>query len=164
MTQQTQTEEWISKTAKKKEMNELQHLGMALTRLSDNTLKKISLPEDLFQAIRDYKKITSHGALKRQSQYIGRLMRDIDCEPIRQFLDQIKGENQAYNAFLQRIEQMRIRLLENDQALTDFITHYPHADIATLRTLIRNTRKEQQLNKPPKYFRALYQQLKIIME
>lgn len=66
----------------------------------------------MLQAIKDYKKITSNGATKRQAQYIGRLMRDIDATPIRAFLAQLAGENQAYNAFLQRVEQMRTRLIE----------------------------------------------------
>lgn len=158
------SEEWVSKTAKKKEMNELQALGMTLTELSNETLKKIALPEDLYNAIRDYKKITSNGATKRQAQYIGRLMRDIDPTPIRDFLAKLNGDNQAYNAFLQRVEQARSRLLANDDAFTAFMGDYPHADASALRTLIRNARKEQEQNKPPKNFRALYQELKLIME
>lgn len=159
-----ETEEWVSKTAKKKQMDELQDLGMALTKLSNETLKKIGLPEDLHQAIKDYKKITSNGATKRQAQYIGRLMRDIDPSPIREYLAKLNGDNQAHNAFLQRVEQMRTRLIENDDALTQFIATYPHADVPTLRTLVRNTRKEQAENKPPKNFRALYQELKNTMQ
>lgn len=157
-------EEWVSKTAKKKEMNELQDLGMALTKLSDQTIKKIGLPEDLLQAIKDYKKITSNGATKRQAQYIGRLMRDLDPTPIREFLAKLSGENQAHNAFLQRVEQMRSRLIASDDALTQFMVDYPHADVSVLRTLIRNTRKEQEQNKPPKNFRALYQEIKNAMQ
>lgn len=160
----TNQEEWVSKTAKKKEMNELQDLGMALTKLSDQALKKIGLPEDLLQAIKDYKKITSNGATKRQAQYIGRLMRDIDPEPIRAFLAILSGENQAHNAFLQRVENMRQKLIDSDDALTQFMVDYPHADASVLRTLVRNTRKEQEQNKPPKNFRALYQELKTIMQ
>lgn len=162
MTQEN--EEWVSKTRKKKQMNELQDLGMELTRLSAETLKKVGLPDDLYEAVREYKKITSNGAVKRQSQYIGRLMRDLDPEPIRLFLAQLKGENQAHNAFLQRVEQMRLRLLADDEALTTFMVDYPHADAGALRTLIRNTRKEQEQNKPPKHFRSLYQELKSVMQ
>ena len=158
------TEEWVSKTQMKKRMNELQDLGMELTRLSAETLKKIGLPEDLHQAVRDYKKITSNSALKRQTQYIGRLMRDTDPEPIREFLARLKGENQAHNAFLQRVEQARSRLLADDNALTAFIAEHPAADAGVLRTLIRNTRKEQEQSKPPKNFRALYQELKRLMQ
>lgn len=158
-----QHEERISKTQMKKRMDELQDLGMELTRLSAETLKKIDLPEDLYEAVREYKKITSNSALKRQTQYIGRLMRETDPAPIREFLAKLKGENTAHNAFLQRIEQMRERLLENDNALTVFVSEYPHADVAALRTLIRNTRKEKELGKPPKNFRALYQEIKAVM-
>ena len=114
-------EEWVSKTQMKKRMDELQDLGMELTRLSDETLKKIGLPEDLMQAVRDYKKITSNGALKRQNQYIGRLMRETDPAPIRAFLAKLKGENRTHNAFLQRVEQMRERLIADDAALTEFL-------------------------------------------
>lgn len=159
-----ENEEWVSKTRKKKQMNELQDLGMELTRLSVETLKKIGLPDDLYEAVREYKKMTSNGAIKRQSQYIGRLMRDLDPEPIRAYLAQLKGENQAHNAFLQRVEQMRTRLIEDDAALTHFMVAYPQADAGMLRTLIRNTRKEQEQNKPPKNFRSLYQELKAIMQ
>ncbi|ULJ59600.1 ribosome biogenesis factor YjgA [Wielerella bovis] len=161
---ETQNDEWVSKTQKKKQMDELQDLGVELTHLSNETLKKISLPEDLYEAIREYKKITSNGAIKRQRQYIGRLMRDVDAAPIRDFLAKLKGDNQAHNAFLQRVEQARSRLLEQDDALTQFIADYPYADVSVLRTLIRNARKEQQENKPPKNFRALYQELKSTME
>lgn len=158
-----QQEEWVSKTQKKKQMDELQDLGMALTELSSETLKKIALPEDLYEAIREYKKITSNSATKRQRQYIGRLMRDVDDVPIREFLAKLKGDNQAHNAFLQRVEQARTRLLASDEALTLFIAEHPQADASSLRTLIRNARKEAELQKPPKNFRALYQELKQIM-
>lgn len=159
-----ENEEWVSKTQMKKRMNELQDLGMELTRLSNETLKKIGLPEDLYEAVREYKKITSNGATKRQTQYIGRLMRDIDPAPIRDFLAKLKGEHTAHNAFLQRVEQQRERLIADDDALTAFVADYPHADIGALRTLIRNTRKEKEQNKPPKSFRALYQEIKAVMD
>ena len=157
-------EEWVSKTQMKKRMNELQDLGMELTRLSNETLKKAGLPEDLQQAIRDYKKITSNGATKRQTQYIGRLMRDIDPAPIEAYLAKLRGDNTAHNALMQRIEQARERLIEHDDALTAFIAEYPQADAGALRTLIRNTRKERELGKPPKNFRALFQALREIMD
>ena len=157
-------QEWVSKTRMKKQMNDLQDLGVQLTRLSADTLKKIGLPEDLLEALLAHRKITANGALKRQTQYIGRLMRDIDPEPIREFLARLKGESGAHNAFLQRVEQMRDRLLDRDQALTYFISEYPDADAGALRTLIRNARKEKELSKPPKNFRALYQAIKAVMD
>ena len=159
--QSDMTEEWVSKTQMKKQMNDLQALGMELTRLSSDTLKKIDLPEDLFEAVLTYQKITSNSALKRQAQYIGRLMREIDTAPISRYLSRLKGENNAHNAYLQRLENLRLTLIADDQALTELITQYPHIDINSLRTLIRNARKEQAENKPPKAFRALFQLLKV---
>ncbi len=159
-----QEEEWVSKTRMKKQMNDLQDLGMELTKLSPDTLKKIGLDEELLEAVLAYKKITSNGALKRQGQFIGRLMRDTDSAPIEAFLAKLRGDNAAHNAFLQRIEQARDRLLSDDGAVTQFMADFPHADAGKLRILIRNTKKEQEQNKPPKNFRALFQEIKAVME
>lgn len=159
-----QEEEWVSKTQMKKQMDRLQDLGMELTRLSNETLKKIGLDDDLYEAVQAYKKITSNSALKRQAQFIGRLMRDTDPEPIEAYLAKLRGDNTAHNAFLQRVEQARERLIADDEAFTHFMADYPHADAGKLRTLIRNTRKEKELNKPPKNFRALFQEVKAVME
>lgn len=156
--------EWVSKTQMKKQMNDLQALGMELTKLSSDTLKKIGLDEELFEAIAAYKKITSNSALKRQAQFIGRLMRDTDPAPIESFLAKLRGDNTAHNAFLQRVEQARTRLLADDGAITQFMADFPQADAGKLRTLIRNTKKEQEQNKPPKNFRALFQEIKAVME
>ena len=159
-----QEDEWVSKTQMKKQMNDLQALGMELTKLSSDTLKKIGLDEDLFEAIATYKKITSNSALKRQAQFIGRLMRDTDPAPIEAYLAKRRGDNTAHNAFLQRVEQARTRLLADDGAITQFMADFPQADAGKLRTLIRNTKKEQEQNKPPKNFRALFQEIKAVME
>ena len=159
-----QEDEWVSKTQMKKQMNDLQALGMELTKLSNDTLKKIGLDEELFEAIATYKKITSNSALKRQAQLIGRLMRDTDPAPIEAYLAKLRGDNAAHNAFLQRVEQARTRLLADDGAITQFMANFPQADAGKLRTLIRNTKKEQEQNKPPKNFRALFQEIKAVME
>ena len=153
-------QDWVSRTQKKKNVEALQDLGVQLTKLADSTLKKIGLPEDLLDALLEHKKINSNGALKRQVQYIGRLMRDVDAEPIEAYLAKLRGDNTAHNASMQRIERTREQLINSDDALTQFITEYPHADVAALRTLIRNTRKEKELNKPPKYLRQLFQAVK----
>ena len=159
-----QEDEWVSKTQMKKQMNDLQALGMELTKLSSDTLKKIGLDEELFEAIATYKKITSNSALKRQAQFIGRLMRDTDPAPIEAYLAKLRGDKTAHNAFLQRVEQARTRLLADDGAITQFMADFPQADAGKLRTLIRNTKKEQEQNKPPKNFRALFQEIKAVME
>ena len=104
-------EELVSKTQIKNEMNERQALGMQLTKLAPDTLKKIGLSEELLEAVLFYKKITANGALKRQAQFIGRLMRDTDPEPIQAYLNKLKGDNAEHNAAMQRLELLRERLI-----------------------------------------------------
>jgi ribosome-associated protein len=153
-------DEWVSKTQRKKDMSDLQALGAELTALSSDTLKKMKLPEDLLAALLDYKRISAHGALKRQEQYIGKLMRAVDPEPIRQFLAILKGESNEHNAWLHRVERWRERLMAEDSTLQQFLAEHPDADVQQLRTLIRNGRKELQENKAPKNFRVLFQEIK----
>ncbi|WP_172500001.1 dual-action ribosomal maturation protein DarP, partial [Enterococcus faecalis] len=76
----------------------------------------------------------------------------------------LRGDDAAHNAFLQRVEQARVRLLADEGALTQFMSDFPNADAGRLRTLVRNTKKEQEQDKPPKNFRALFQELKTVME
>ena len=153
-------EELVSKTQIKNEMNERQALGMQLTKLAPDTLKKIGLSEELLEAVLFYKKITANGALKRQAQFIGRLMRDTDPEPIQAYLNKLKGDNAEHNAAMQRLELLRERLVESDDALTELISNKPELPISELRTLIRNDRREKEQNKPPKAYRELFQLLK----
>ena len=153
-------EELVRKTQIKNEMNERQALGMQLTKLAPDTLKKIGLSEELLEAVLFYKKITSDGALKRQAQFIGRLMRDTDPEPIQAYLNKLKGDNAEHNAAMQRLELLRERLVESDDALTELISNKPELPISELRTLIRNARREKEQNKPPKAYRELFQLLK----
>ena len=153
-------EELVSKTQIKNEMNERQALGMQLTKLAPDTLKKIGLSEELLEAVLFYKKITANGALKRQAQFIGRLMRDTDPEPIQAYLNKLKGDNAEHNAAMQRLELLRERLIESDDVLTELIADKPELPISELRTLMRNARREKEQNKPPKSFRELFQLLK----
>ena len=153
-------EELVSKTQIKNEMSDRQALGMQLTKLAPDTLKKIGLSEELLEAVLFYKKITANGALKRQAQFIGRLMRDTDPEPIQAYLNKLKGDNAEHNAAMQRLELLRERLVESDDALTELISNKPELPISELRTLIRNARREKEQNKPPKAYRELFQLLK----
>ncbi|MGB2904319.1 MAG: ribosome biogenesis factor YjgA [Candidatus Dechloromonas phosphoritropha] len=146
-----------SKTREKKAMHELQDLGTELVGLSAGQLKRIKLPDNIHEAVRAAQKITAHGAHKRQLQYLGKLMRSTDDEPIRAGLALIRGESSAETARLHRLERLRTRLLEDESAVADIATTWPGADIQQLRQLRRNALKEQEANKPPKSFRAIFQ-------
>jgi len=149
-----------SKTRKKQEMHQLQALGAALVALPEVSLASIALPDVLAQAITEARRITSREGKRRQLQYIGRLMRDLDPEPIRAGLDRIEGRSAAESARHRRLEQLRSRLLEDDEALTEFARENPAADLQVLRALIRNARREQKEGRPPRAFRELFRVLR----
>ena len=157
----------LSKTKIKKQMNDLQDLGLRLTRFSSDTLRHAGLPENIIQAVADYRKITANAALKRQAQYIGRLMREASEEEItliNNYLAKIDGDNQQHNAQMKRIETWRDRLIADDAALTDYISTHANADSGEIRTLIRNARREAECSKPPKSARALFKLLRAYEE
>lgn len=149
-------EETVSKTRRKQEMHELQALGAALVELPEAQLRALRLEDGLLQAVVHAKRIRSHEARRRQLQYIGRLMRDLDPEPIRAGLAVIEGRSAHASALHRRAEAWRERLLADDAALTQFATEHADADLQALRALIRNTRKEIKEQKPPRAYRELF--------
>jgi ribosome-associated protein len=86
-------------------------------------------------------------------------MRDVDASPIREKLDVLNGMNRQQAARLHLLERWRDRLLADERALTELGQAYPDADIQRLRTLIRNANSERLETKPPRSFRALFQEL-----
>ena len=148
-----------SKTKQKEAMHELRDLGAELVELSVGQLKRINLPENIFDAVRECQKITAHGARRRQIQYLGKLMRSVDDEPIRAGLALLRGESSAETARLHRLERLRAKLLEDESTLSDIAALWPAVDLQHLRQLRRNALKEQELSKPPKNFRAIFQVL-----
>ena len=153
-------DEIVSKTKRKREMHELQALGVALVELSESQLG--FLEEELRRAVLEAKRISAHEGRRRQMQYIGRLMRDIDPAPIRARLEEINGGSAQANARHKRLEALRGRLMADDAALTQFAATHPSADLQALRALIRNSRKEQKEGKPPRAYRELFRLLKSI--
>jgi ribosome-associated protein len=153
-------DDFVSKTRRKREMLELQALGAALAALPDGQLARIELQDELREAVLEARRIKSHEAKRRQMQYIGRLMRGLDPEPIRAQLAAVEGGSAQAAAAHRRVEAWRERLLEDDAALTDFAGGHPGADLQKMRTLIRNAREEQRQGKPPRAYRELFRMLK----
>jgi ribosome-associated protein len=153
-------QEIVSKTQKKREMHELQALGVALAELPESQLHAMNLAENLLTALLAFKRFKSHEAKRRQMQYIGKLMRKIDPVPIRARIAELEGSSAQATARHRRLETWRSRLIEDDAALTAYAAEHPGADLQALRTLIRNTRKEQKESKPPHAFRELFRVLK----
>lgn len=153
-----------SKTQQKKHMLALQDLGAELVALNEEQLASMTLPDSLREAVVAAKRITRFEARRRQLQYIGKLMRTIDAEPIRLRLEVWKSSSREYSARLHRIERWRERLLAEEGALEEFIGEHPHADAQQLRVLVRNTQRERAANKPPKSYRALFQLIRATLE
>lgn len=156
---------YVSKSQLKRESHALQELGAELVALPASKLAKIPLPEELAEAIALAQRIKQRGGRKRQLQYIGKLLRKIDAEPIRQAMSALKNEANRESARLHRLEQWRDRLVaEGDAALTALLDEQPAADRQHLRQLVRNARREAEQNKPPKAARELFRYLRELME
>ena len=154
------TEELPSKSQRKRESHALQDLGTELTELTDEQLAAVELPESLRDAVLEARRLAGkHEARRRQMQYVGKLMRHIDPEPIRASIDAYKAVSREATARLHLLERWRTRLLEDPDALTVFMSEYPHADAARVRTLLRNAERERTAGQPPKSFRALFKAL-----
>ena len=160
---QDEPDELTSKTRKKKDMLALQDLGVKLVELNEQQLGTMQLPEPLLAAVREARRLTRHEARRRQMQYIGRLMRDIDPAPIRDRLDEWLGQGREHTAQLHALERWRDELLAGDPALERFLRESPGADSQQLRTLIRNARREQGAALPPKSYRELFRVLRDVV-
>lgn len=152
-----------SKTQLKKQMHELQALGERLVSLNADQLDAIVLPEDLRAAVDEARRVPGRESLRRHLQYIGRLMRDVDPEPIREKLAIWDGLSRGHTAKLHDIERWRDRLLDDDAALEEFMRGQPGADTQRLRALIRNARAERAAARPPKSVRELFRLLRDII-
>ena len=162
---ETHDDELISKSQRKRDAEAAQQLGKNILALSQDAQDSIELPESLSNALNEARRIKKNSALKRQLQYIGKLMRHIDLEPIQeQYLKLTNHYNTDIKA-LHRLENWRDRLLsEGDKALEDLLNEAPNADRQHLRQLIRQSAKETKLKKPPKSAREIFKYLKTLFE
>jgi ribosome-associated protein len=149
-----------SKSQLKREMTALQVLGAELVELSRERLAKIEMPERLRDALLDAQRFTKHEAKRRQLQYIGKIMRDVDVAPLRAAMDEVKGKSEAANIRQHRLEKLRTRLMEDEAVFSELARDFPAADLQHLRQLRRNALKEAQLGKPPRAYRELFRELR----
>ncbi|UPQ88279.1 ribosome biogenesis factor YjgA [Vibrio sinaloensis] len=153
---------WVSKTEMKRDMEELQKLGEELVELKPSVLEKFPLSEDLAEAIKDAQRFKNE-ARRRQLQYIGKLMRFEDPEPLQAALDKVRNKHSQATAQLHKLEQLRERVVEQgDDAINEVMELYPDADRQRLRQLARQASKEQQAGKPAKAYREIFQILKAL--
>ncbi|HEY8606279.1 MAG TPA: ribosome biogenesis factor YjgA [Noviherbaspirillum sp.] len=152
-----------SKSQLKREMTALQELGEELVSQPKDRVMRVPMPEDVREVILECQKIKDHEGRRRQMQFVGKKMRTLEEDEvaaIQKVLDSWKGASKAETAAMHALERRRDKLLADDAALTELKADHPSVDVQQLRTLIRNARKEQAENKPPKAYREIFQILK----
>ena len=159
------TDDRPSRSQLKREAEALQDIGRALVELPQAKLDRIELPDKLREAIDLARRITAHGGKRRQMQYIGKLMRGLDAEPIRARLEAMQQADRRAAQRFHLLEELRDKLIaEGDEALGDLLDRYPHADRQHLRQLIRQAQQERDRNKPPASARSLFRYLRELDE
>lgn len=129
-----------SKTQRKRESQDLQVLGTAVAALPPARLQPLGLPDILLQAIETLRRTKTHEGRRRQQQYIGKLMRGVDPQPLREAVAQAQIGGAQQSLALHEAEHWRAQLLAEDDALTRWMREHPHTDLQKLRTLVRQAR------------------------
>jgi ribosome-associated protein len=157
-------DEFISKTQRKKRMHDLQSVGAALTKLKAEQLARIEMPDELREAILEAKRFTKHEALRRQLQYIGRMMRNLDVGPIAAQLEALHAPSGRQTALFHRAEAWRDEIVADPGTIARFVEEFPGADAARLRTLATKAAAERAAERPPKHFRELFHEINAIVQ
>ena len=155
-------DDYVSRTEFKKESEDAQDLGMRLIALSKTQLDKVDLEEFLYDAVLKTKGIKQKTeAYRRHLQYIGKLMRGYDHEPLSTSIDNVLNKNQNESAQVHLIEKLRTRLLENPgEEVEALIAEHPTFERQKLRQLIRQTNKELAKGPESKTFTELFKYLR----
>jgi ribosome-associated protein len=153
-----------SKSQLKRESHELQRLGEALAQLPDDRLGPLALPEALYDALLEYRRTRSHEGRRRQLQYVGKLMREVDPAPLRDAVAASRLGSARDTLRLHEAERWRDALLAGaDDALTRWLNEHPAADAQRLRSLLRAAQREGAQpveTRNPRPYRELYQFLR----
>jgi ribosome-associated protein len=148
-----------SKTQRKKQSHALQALGEQLVALSDAKLTQVPMPESLRDAVLMAQRTRSREGKRRQMQFIGRLMREVDADAIAQALAIDSEQHRGAVTAMHSAERWRDGLIDGSLNLTDFVARYPAGASAPLASLLTSARQEREAQKPPAHLRALYREL-----
>ena len=152
--------EFVSKTELKKDSKKIQAFGKKISELSSEEISSFNIPDTISKAIKDCKSIKSNIAKKRQTQYLGKLLREIDLSEAYLRMDQINSNSQLEVRNNHKVEIWRERLIQDKNAVTELIEMFPDIDRQKIRQLIQNTLKEIKASNPPKYYRQLFKFIK----
>jgi ribosome-associated protein len=145
-------------------MHALQDMGEALVALDHKRLTELELPERLVDAVILARGIRAHEGRRRQIQYIGRLMRDLDAAPLQATLDRWAAGVPAEHARFAEVERWRDELLVDATALDRFAIAHPNIDRTALASLIRDAQLERARGGPPHRYRQLFRALRAAVD
>jgi ribosome-associated protein len=153
-----------SKSQLKRDAHVFDELAKELVALSEKQIEKMLIPDPIKTAVLACKTMQMQ-AMRRQLQYIGKLLRKIDTSSITEELARIQNRSDEANAFFQRLEKWRDRLIANDDDLLEqIIKDYPATDRQHIRQLIRNAQKDLSQEKSTGASKALFRYLREITE
>lgn len=146
-----------SKSELKRQSQGLQDLGEQLIGLPQAEFDALELPDNLREAVALARRITAHGGLYRQKQYIGKLMRNVDAEPIRKALEARNLRQRSETLRLRKVEAWRAKLLEaGGPALDELLAECPGIDRGTVTRLVAQAQRERDRGQPPRASRELF--------
>ncbi len=153
--------EWVSKSQLKRDSKALQDLGRQLAGYNTTKLATIPLDDSLKDAIALAQKLhNKRGAQKRQFQFIGKLLRGMDVEPILEAVDRIENADRHDKIRFRLSEQWRDRILaEGDPAIHAVCEAYPALQRQELRQIWRNWQQAKSDEKKTRYARALFREI-----
>ncbi|MET0383813.1 MAG: ribosome biogenesis factor YjgA [Burkholderiaceae bacterium] len=151
-----------SRTELKKRMHDLQELGEALAALPEDRLAGVEMEERLRDAIAELRRTRSFEGKRRQLQYIGKLMKFEDAQPLREAVASFRVGSAKDTLALHQAEYWRDKLLADDESLADWLKEHPDTDVQQMRNLVRSARKEklEPGARRGRAFRDLFQMVK----
>lgn len=154
-----------SRSQKKRESSAVQSIGVTLTTLAESELRAMGAPETLIAAIADWKNFSRHEAKRRQMQYIGKLMRELNILELQDKLAEHLAPSREETHTLHAVEKLRDLIVnakdvELEKKLAALVAAHPRLALPQLRHLALATREERTKKRPPKAYRELFRYLK----
>ena len=147
-----------SRSQLKRDSQELRDMGAQLVQMPNAHLNKIAMDNTLLAAIKEARRLKSNDARRRQIQYIGKLMRNMDLTEIRHSVEKLNHQSQTFRQHFAMLEQWRDRLIdEGNDTIEEFLTAFPNADRQQIRNLSRQACREKTGSPKTKLFKYLKQ-------
>ncbi|MCP4075165.1 MAG: DUF615 domain-containing protein [Gammaproteobacteria bacterium] len=161
-----ENEDWVSKSQLKRDSKDLQSLGKKLASFNAEQLAKVPLNDKMLDAIELAQKLSSkRGALKRHFQFIGKILRSIDVEPILAAVQAIEDTDNSGKLIFKKMEYWRDRIVtEGDPAIDECCDKYHNMDRQKLRQLSRNLKKAPSEEKKIRFARQIFQEIQAVLK